>query len=468
MSRLQSSPLEVTRSLLNCARAARFDLGEDTALVAVQHMLQQTVDLFSTVVDMGLSVKNIFALGKIYSNSYPVIRTLRDMGVTVVESTVPEPGEFHAYFKRDVDTLWQLTAETLSRRQVKRILVLDDAGVCITRVPPDILQKYSLCGVEQTSSGMFLFEEQPPPFPVISWARAAVKLEIGGPIFSQCLIEKFSTELAARSLAGEQLGIIGLGSIGRAMASLAIRKGREAKRALFYDPDPDLDIPFSLREKITRVDTLEELMLRCDYVIGCSGRNPFKGKWPFDHRPGIRLISASGGDQEFGPIITALKEKPDFRVAPDTWDITSEYGPSGPIRIAYLGYPYNFMSRSSEAVPTAIVQLETGGLLAALVQARLHLDLCETGHERSSGIQRMSPEAQHYVYETWLRTMKVRNIDIVGRFNYDSTMLSAAHHDRWFIEHTEPRSGQHYKPTGRLEEMMNQFVCAGDVIQVGA
>ena len=465
MSRLQSSSLEVTRSLLKCAREARFHFGEDTALVAVQHMLEQTVDLFSTIVDMGLSVKNIFALGKIYSNSRPVIRALRDMGVTVVESTVPAPGEFHSYFRQDVDTLWQVTAEALSHRQVKRILVLDDAGVCITRVPPDILQKYALCGVEQTSSGIFLFEEQPPPFPVISWARTAVKLEIGGPIFSQCLIEKFSTELAARSLAGEQLGIIGLGSIGRAVASLAMREGNNA---LFYDPDPDLRIPFSLRQKITRVETLEELMLRCDYVIGCSGRNPFKGKWPLDHRPGIKLISASGGDQEFGPIITDLKDKPDFRVAPDTWDITSEYGPSGPIRIAYLGYPYNFMSRSSEAVPTAIVQLETGGLLAALVQARLHLDLCETGHERSSGIQRMSPEAQHYVHETWLRTMKARNIDIVERFNYDPTTLSAAHHDRWFIEHTKPCPGEHYKPVRRLEETMGQFVCDGDVIQVGA
>ena len=470
MSRSQSSPLEVTRSLLNCARAARFDFGEDTALVAVQHMLQQTVDLFSTVAAMGLPLNNIFSLGKIYSNSGTVIRTLRDMGVTVVETTAPAPGEFDSYFKQDVDTLWKLTAETLNHRPIKRILVLDDAGVGITRVLPEILQRYALCGVEQTSAGIFLFEEQPPPFAVISWARTAVKLEIGGSIFSQCLIEKFSTELASRSLAGEQLGIIGLGSIGKGVASLASKETREDERSrvLFYDPDPHLHVPFSLREKIARVDTLEELMLRCDCVIGCSGRNPFKGKWPLHHRPGIRLVSASGGDQEFGPIIKDLKNKPDFRVAPHTWDITSVHGPSGPISIAYLGYPYNFVSRCAEAVPTGIVQLETGGLLAALVQARLHLDLWEGGHERNSGIQRMSPEAQRYVYETWLRTMKLRNIDIVERFNYDRTTLCAAHRGGWFIEHTEPHPAEHYKPSRRLEEMMDQFVYAADLIKVGA
>jgi D-isomer specific 2-hydroxyacid dehydrogenase, NAD binding domain len=465
MSRPQSSPLEVTQSLLSCARAAHFDFGKDTVLVAVQHMLQQTVDLFRTIADMGLSMENIFALGKIYSNSSPVIETLREMGVTVVETTVPEPGEFHFYFRRDIDTLWRVTAEALSRREIKRILVLDDAGVCITRVPPEILQHYEVCGVEQTSSGMVLFEEQPPPFPVISWARTAVKLEIGGPIFSQLVIEKLSTELVGRP-ATEQLGIIGLGSIGRAVANLAAREGNQV---LFYDPDPDLHVPHYLREKIIRLDTLQELMIRCDYVLGCSGRNPFNDKWPLEHRPGVKLVSASNGDHEFGPIIRDLKTKPNFKVAPGTWDITSEHGPSGAIEIAYLGYPYNFVSRCTEAVPTGIVQLETGGLLAALVQARLYLDLRETGHEQHSGMYRVSPEAQRYVYETWLRTMKAGNIDIAGRFGYDPATLSAAHDDRWFIEHTEPRPGEHYKPPRRLEEMIDQFVYAGfDLIQAGA
>jgi hypothetical protein len=69
MSHSHSSPLEVTQALLNCARAAGFQFGEDTALVAVQHMLQQTVDLFQTAAGMGLNLKNIFALGKVYSNS---------------------------------------------------------------------------------------------------------------------------------------------------------------------------------------------------------------------------------------------------------------------------------------------------------------------------------------------------------------------------------------------------------------
>ena len=228
MSDPHPSSLQVTRALQDCAKATGFHFGEDTALVAVQHMLLQTVDLFKTAAAMGLNLKNIFALGKVYSNSPPVIRTLQDMGVTVIESTTPEPGEFRSYFQRDVERLWQIATETLRKRNIRRILVLDDGGVCITSVPPEVLQRYALCGVEQTSLGMFLFEEKPPPFAVMSWARAAVKLEIGGPIFSQCFIDRLHTEfLRGRTLQGEQVGVIGMGSIGRAVANMAVRQNNE-------------------------------------------------------------------------------------------------------------------------------------------------------------------------------------------------------------------------------------------------
>ena len=459
MSQPQAYPLEVTRALLDCARAARFDFGEDTAIVAVQHMLWQTVDLFRAVAALGVSPKNIFALGKVYSNSLPVMGTLREMGVTVVDTTVPEPGEFHCFFQRDIDKLWQVAAENLAQRRIKRIIVLDDGGVGITSVPADILRRYAVCGVEQTTRGMVLFEETPPRFAVISWARAGVKLEIAGPIFSQYLIEKLDTEfLRGGSLQGEHVGIIGLGNIGSGVANLLLKRGN---KIFFYDSNSDVHVPGSLRNKITRVHSLEELMLNCDCVLGCSGRNPFKDNWPLQHRPGIKLLSGSSGDQEFGPIIKDLKQKPRFKVASNTWDIVSENGPSGPIHIAYLGYPYSFVSRGTEAVPTRIVQVDSGGLLAALVQARLFLGLCETGVEQNRGIHRVTPKAQRFVYERWARAMKDRMIDVTDRYGYDPRVLSAVQHDEWFIENTEPHPDEHYRPVKSIERLMDQFVGGG-------
>lgn len=437
-SQLEQYPLEVTRTLLERANAARFSFGEDTAIVAVQHLLRQTVDLFRVVAGMGVNLKNIFVLGKVYSNSLPVIRTLREMGVTVIDTTFPEPGEFHSYFQRDVERLWETAAESFTQRRIRRVLVLDDAGACITSVPADLMRRYAVCAVEQTTSGVMLVQDTPPPFAVISWARTAVKLEIGGPVFAQALVERLNTKfLYDRSLRREQVGIIGLGSIGKGVATLAARQGSEV---MFYDADPDFHAPSSLSEQITRVDSLDELMRSCDYVFGCSGCNPFEGKWPLEHRPGAKLFSVSGGDQELGPVINDLKSKPDFRVIPDSWDLVSEHGPCGPIRVAYLGYPYNFVSREPEAVPGRIVQLETGGLLAALMQARLHLDLFEKGRQDNSGIHRVSPRAQRFVYDTWLSAMRARNIDLTNVYGHDPETLTAAQRDSWFIERTEPHT----------------------------
>lgn len=456
MTELQPSLLAVTRALSNCAQAARFTFGEDTAIVAVQHMLWQTIDLFQALVSLGVRRENIFALGKIYSNSPVVIGALRDQGITIVESTMPPPGEFKQCFMHDVERLWELVSRTLARRDIKRILVLDDGGRCITLMPLELVRKYQVAGVEQTSFGMFLFAENPPPFAVVSWARSAVKLHIGGPIFSHCLLMKLQSRvLAGAALHNEDVGIIGLGSIGGAMANLVARQNN---KVLFYDPDPQLQVPYYLRKRVSQVDSLEELMRRSSYVFGCSGRQPFREKWPLKYRSGIKLFSASAGDQEFNPIIKDLTDTAKLTITPPSWDICAGDGPAGPISIAYRGFPYNFVSRDIEAVPTAIVQLETGGLLAALLQARLYLSLCEAGAAPDHGIQRTSPEAQSFVYETWLSAMKGNRLDLHQVYGFDPELLQAARRRSWFFNYSEPQPSLAREPNLMIEQLMARIV----------
>lgn len=465
MTRLSASLMEVTRALSDAARAANFSFGEDTAIVAVQHMLWQTVDLCDAIASLGARRENIFALGKFYSNSPVVIGALRERGITVVKSSSPQPGEFERHFQHDVNQLWEVVAQRLSRSTIKRILVLDDGGRCSTSIPAELLRRHAVAGVEQTSFGISLFEEQPPPFAVMSWARAAVKLHIGGPLFSQCLLAKLQSRvLGGNTLTGEDVGIIGLGSIGRALAHLT---ARQDNNVLFYDTDPQLQVPDHLSGRVTRVDSLEELMLRCDFVFGCSGRNPFKDQWPLEYRPGIKLFSASGGDQEFGPIINDLKTTARLNVNSCAWDICSDNGPSGPIAIAYLGYPYNFVSRDVEAVPTGVVQIETGGLLAGLIQARTYLRLCEAGRTISHGIHRISPDAQCFVYETWLAAMEERRIDLPQLYGSDPETLEAARARWWFVQNSEPYPSQSYRPHQATETAMARIVAGSNASEFG-
>jgi len=448
--------MEVTGAFSERARGARFTFGDDTVLVAVQHMLAQTIDLFRTLIGMGLDPANIFALGKIYSNNATVTSAIRDFGVTILENTVPQPGRFDESFEQDIKRLWTVVTQGLEVRHIKRIIVLDEGGVCVTNTPPELLRKYLFAGVEQTSRGIFIFEENPPPFAVFSWARAAVKLQIGGHLFSHCLIDRLRNDfLAGKSLRGLDIGIAGLGSIGRGLAKLALREG---SRVFFYDPAAQCSVPLCLQDRLTRVESLQELMLRCDYLLGASGRNPFAGSWPLAHRPGIRLISASGGDHEFGPIIRDLKRRATFKVAADTWDISSDDGPSGPIHIAFMGFPYNFVSRAEAAVPTRIVQLETGGLLAGLIQARTYLTLVEQGYERSAGLHRISPEAQRFAFDTWLSAMQNHGIDVREIYGYDPALFEATKNASWFADHSEPRSRHGDGSISRLEALMGRLV----------
>jgi hypothetical protein len=131
------------------------------------------------------------------------------------------------------------------------------------------------------------------------------------------------------------------------------------------------------------------------------------------------------------------------------------------MRIAYLGFPYNFVSRAEAAVPTRIVQLETGGLLAGLIQARTYLTLVEAGRERNAGIHRISPEAQRFACETWLRTMEDQGIDVREIYGYDPALLADTKRTSWFAEHSEPGSRHGIGSISLLEQLMGQMVDHG-------
>jgi hypothetical protein len=123
-----------------------------------------------------------------------------------------------------------------------------------------------------------------------------------------------------------------------------------------------------------------------------------------------------------------------------------------------MGFPYNFVSRAESAVPTHIVQLETAGLLSGLIQARTYLELVEDGHQPDTRIHRISPEAQEFVYQLWLRAMKTRGIDIHGLYGYDTSLLAATQRSGWLAEHTEPRRHGNDGAGDRVEEMMRSIL----------
>jgi hypothetical protein len=105
-----------------------------------------------------------------------------------------------------------------------------------------------------------------------------------------------------------------------------------------------------------------------------------------------------------------------------------------------------------------VVQVETGGLLAGLIQAHIHLGLCEKGRAENRGIHRISPEAQRFVYETWLTAMKSRGIDLEQVYGYDPAMLEAARSLSWYTANSEPHPSSTYEPDPDTEAAMARIV----------
>jgi hypothetical protein len=70
----------------------------------------------------------------------------------------------------------------------------------------------------------------------------------------------------------------------------------------------------------------------------------------------------------------------------------------------------------------------------------MYLSLCEAGRAQNNGIQRTSPEAQRFVYQTWLTAMKGRRIDLHQVYGFDPSVLEATRRLWWFSTHSEPHS----------------------------
>jgi len=79
--------------------------------------------------------------------------------------------------------------------------------------------------------------------------------------------------------------------------------------------------------------------------------------------------------------------------------------------------------------------------------------------EQRRGIQRTAPSAQRFVYETWLKSMAARKIDIMSLFGYDPAMLESTRNEQWFIENTQPKPRQHWMTTQKVERVMEQILC---------
>ncbi|HSD59463.1 MAG TPA: phosphoglycerate dehydrogenase [Burkholderiales bacterium] len=77
------------------------------------------------------------------------------------------------------------------------------------------------------------------------------------------LVEDGKKQFAGVELPGRQLGVIGLGSVGRLVADAAIKLGM---KVIGFDPEITVDAAWSLPNEVKRAHTIEELLRTSDFV----------------------------------------------------------------------------------------------------------------------------------------------------------------------------------------------------------
>jgi hypothetical protein len=355
---------------------------ENTAVVSVQHLLETTGSLFEALFDLGLLPTNTFVLGKLYSTNPGVENELRSLGVHVLApSSGFAWGAFSSQFRLDVAKLWDYAAATIPAG-VRRILVLDDGGFALSTIPEHLKKRFEIAGVEQTTSGLTVncdgFK-----CPVVEVASSAVKRVLEAPIIRAAVLRRVRETLQPSC----SIGVVGLGSIGNAIAVHLIKEG-------FHVSGFDCRADVACDPRINVVSSLEELLVNANQVFGCAGADIFENDDCWRHTPDPpALYSCSSQDVEFRSVLRSLNRAGQFSDHQDRLADVHVPCDRGTLRIVKGGFPVNF-DGTRESAPASEIQVTRALLLAGLLQAR---DLLSNPHGRRNEGLMLSPDVQQMI-----------------------------------------------------------------------
>jgi hypothetical protein len=314
-----------------------------------------------------------------------VARVLRDLGVHVYDNAGWFPwGGYDSQLRADASAMWRAAAASIDSSEIDRIVVLDDGGQATATAPDDLRRRIPMIAVEQTMSGLQDLDRDEQSMPVIAVASSAAKRLIEPPMICAAAFGRAIRDAAG--FAGLSMGVIGSGSIGRAILNGMVQSGYTTN---VYDPD-DTALDRTVNARICA--SAEELLSVSDVLWGCSGTDFFSDVNLSATAGSAKiLISCSSSDREFRTLLRRLNARPEFERVDRLSDISFECD-AMTFDVRRGGFPINF-DGSPESVPATHIQVTRGLLFAGVVQA------CSQTTE--SATLMLSPQAQQAVVNAW-------------------------------------------------------------------
>lgn len=425
--------LPVLNTLLNKALPfIKTDNLKKTAIIYVHHPLLTSVNLIDAIIQLGAKPKNIFVLGKHYSECLSVVEQISQFGVHY-ETCSPQVGlgRFSHSFIRDINWLWKnVLTQVQKDKEIEEILILDHGGHALTFIPQQILQNYKVIGIEKTTGGLVNMEKQgfSPPFPIIGVANCAAKKILESPLIAEAVVKKLLPLIPIDS-PNLICGVVGFGAIGKALTAKLLSMGH---KVIVFDNNHQQLQDIKDRPDITITNELPTLIAFADYIFGCTGRDITTSHDALRLSPKNKtLISCSSEDIEFLSLLQTIqrKKKYDKLVTEPLADIEYKNDAGGYIRILRGGFPINF-DNTGESVPAQDIQLTRALVLGAILQAIHFFKKSEI--LESSLIYSLDPIIQRFVVNEWIKYQPANR--------YPKNVIDSFQHLPWISEH----SGGHH------------------------
>jgi hypothetical protein len=362
-------------------------IGPRTCFLCYQHLLPTTGTLLSMLVRHGVPAENIFAQGKCYSTIAQVVDELHRMRVWANAGSRPShAGGFDGAAVRDVHNMMVQAKSCL--RKCENVVLLDDGGWLLANGV--FSEKLNVIGIDQTASGRSLLKRL--KLPIIDVARSAAKRILEPPIITKAILSAALRHPAVRDRS--KFGVVGLGFVGQSLARCLVRTYRR-QISLF---DVKRMEPLILGHKWC--DSIEELIERCDVVLGCTGADIMEGTHIPASNSGHRVFaSCSSGDREFRSLLLQTIESGLAPVDP----LADIIIPNSDTVILRGGFPLNFDgTREHEAADE--IEITRCLLFSGIVQALTSLNAGGCQNRR----YKLSAELQSRVALKWLACRDVR------------------------------------------------------------
>ena len=359
---------------------------ENVMVVAVQHVLGTSVDMFKQMRQLGLE-KAIIG-GKFYSTHAPCVKELKSLGYIFIDAPYQLGyGRYDGCIQETVSNIWRTALEEMQLsynrgKKIDLLIILDDGGDLILSTPAKLFKDIAykpnhVIGIEQTRDVSNHPYFKGLPFPTINAAGSYLKKAIEYPrsatIVANKVISKVQAKVNTQLPHKPVIGVVGNNTVGQAIIDKFIAEGY---LVLVHDKTNKI----KYKKAIWQGDILS-LISNADVIIGCTDTDITQEyrnlEAILDSIKSKYLVSTSSKDIEFNSLLVYIQnQEKQLEQTPIPLKDIVYTNPDNPTNTKIIilkgGFPINFDNKRHCVAPKKIWPTYAALMGACLMAVRAY------------------------------------------------------------------------------------------------